>query len=128
MTTPRHILIVEDEQPIATMLQDIFTRVGHRVTHAANGAEALTQIENNPPDLILLDVMMPTMSGREMLHRLKETHHEQIPVIVLTNNDDVEVIADMLGSGANDYVVKSDMSPESIINAVEHRLKNLPTD
>lgn len=125
MADPRHILIVEDEQPIANMLHDIFLERGYVLTHAHDGAEALEQVKSNPPDLILLDIMMPKMDGRELLDALKGTDYESIPVIILTNNDQMEVIAEMLGKGAHDYIVKADMTPHSIVRAVEQRLESL---
>ncbi|HYO52402.1 response regulator [Archangium sp.] len=79
------LLIVDDEVAILEALTDILSVEGYEVATAANGAEGLEHVHKDPPDLILLDLMMPVMDGQEMLRRLKEdTALRSIPVVVMS--------------------------------------------
>ncbi|GAA0453293.1 response regulator transcription factor [Alkalibacillus silvisoli] len=100
-----HILVVEDEAKIARVLELELEFEGYQVTKAKTGFEALEQFRTNEWDLILLDIMLPEMSGLELLRRLR-TDDEQTPVIMLTAKDAVEDKVTGLDSGAQDYVTK----------------------
>ena len=79
------LLIVDDEVAILEAFTDILSVEGYEVSTAANGAEGLAKVGKEPPDLILLDLMMPVMDGQEMLRRLKEDPALQvIPVVVMS--------------------------------------------
>lgn len=82
---PLDILIVDDDQPIRNLVRQIVQRLGYPSRDAANGEEAIAQIENQLPDLLVLDLMMPKVSGWEVLQWLQERDHlPSLPVIVLT--------------------------------------------
>ena len=79
------ILIVEDEAPIVTLLRYNLEREGFRVIEAADGDEALLQAEERKPDLILLDWMLPMLSGIEVCRRLRRAgENKTVPIIMLT--------------------------------------------
>lgn len=101
----RHLLVVDDERAIATMLVDFFTMQGYKVTVAASGPEALQAITNGVAlDLILLDVNMPGMDGFSVCRRIRE--HLDCPIIFLTARvEDIDQI-DGFAAGADDYVLK----------------------
>lgn len=79
----RHVLVVEDETLAALALEDFLTRVGYRVTLAADGLEGLEAMEREPADAIVTDLRMPRIDGREMIRRLWDKGIDR-PVIVMT--------------------------------------------
>jgi DNA-binding NtrC family response regulator len=99
------VLVVEDEPRVAAVLRDALTDLGYAVTVAVNGAEALGFVPVDRPDVVLLDLAMPDMSGEIVLERLRQAD-PHLPVIVVTGNIDVEVARSTLAHGAFDYVVK----------------------
>jgi len=108
MDRPGFILVVDDDPTNVLLLSKILTKEGHRVETARSGAECLELLQNELPDLILLDVRMPGMDGFEVCRRLKaDTRTADIPVIFLTaeGRSDENVSAGF-GAGACDYVTK----------------------
>jgi len=102
-----NILIVDDEQTNRDVLANYITSLGHVPHVAKNGAEALAHVEQQPPDLILLDILMPEMDGHEVLERLQagsDTRH--IPVVVVSALDDMERVVRCIKAGALDYTTK----------------------
>ena len=102
---PPRILLVDDEQPIQTLLSFPLQRDGYEVVVAADGREALARYEESPPDLVVLDVMLPRMDGLEVCKRLR-AKGETVPIIMLTAKS--EEIDKVLGLelGADDYITK----------------------
>ncbi|EGW41356.1 response regulator [Desulfosporosinus sp. OT] len=98
------IILVDDEQEILTLVRDYLSREGFNVLTAINGLEGIELIEREKPDLVLLDWMLPGMSGLEICKHLRET--STIPIIMLTAKS--EEIDRVLGLefGADDYIVK----------------------
>ena len=98
------IILVDDEPEILTLVRDYLTREGYSVVSALNGLEGMELIEREKPDLVLLDWMLPGISGLEMCKRLREI--STIPIISLTAKS--EEIDRVLGLefGADDYIVK----------------------
>ena len=103
----RKILTCDDEKPIVRLLQVNFERQGYEVVVAYNGAECLEKVASEKPDLIVLDVMMPGMSGFEVLEKLKSNPDtNSIPVIMLTARaQDVDVLRGWQ-SGVELYLTK----------------------
>ena len=95
------IAVIEDDPAINTMLETILTREGYAVIKAFSGTEALLLLEKETPDLILLDLMLPGLSGEEVLPKIKN-----IPVIVLSAKTEVADKVGLLMGGAVDYVTK----------------------
>lgn len=100
-----HILIVEDEEKIARVLQLELEYEGYSVTIKHNGTEGLDAAAEGGYSLVLLDVMLPGLSGLEVLRRLRKTD-SQIPIILLTARDSIPDKVTGLDIGANDYVTK----------------------
>jgi DNA-binding response OmpR family regulator len=102
--TPR-ILLVDDEQPIQTLLSFPLERDGYEVVVASDGREALARFDEQPPDLVVLDLMLPRMDGLEVCKRLR-AKGETVPIIMLTAKS--EEIDKVLGLelGADDYITK----------------------
>lgn len=101
-----HILVVDDDPEIVESLRYAIALEGHQVFVARDGNQALAHVEANPPDLIVLDLMMPKRSGFLVLERLCQTTDVPIPVIVITANEGARhrEYAKMLG--AIDYISK----------------------
>ncbi len=101
---PRHVLVVDDNAQITDLLRQYLTGQGFSVATAADGKEALTCVSARPPDLILLDVMMPVMDGFEFMRRLRPQH--EIPVIFLTARLEEMDLLTGFNLGADDYLTK----------------------
>ena len=95
------ILIVDDDVCIGDMLQEVLVKEGYQTARAYSGTEALLYLSGNRPDLILLDLMLPGLSGEELLPLI-----EGIPVIVVSARSETADKVDLLLSGANDYITK----------------------
>ena len=101
------ILVVDDNASNRDVLERRLVREGHRVVCAANGTSALELIVRQEFDLILLDLIMPEMSGFEVLRRLKAAEHtRQIPVIVISALDELDSVVRCIEAGAEDYLTK----------------------
>jgi putative two-component system response regulator len=107
MTNPAKILIVDDNETNLNILNDLVTVLGHIPILAENGLSALAQMEKEPMDLVLLDMIMPEMDGYEVLNRMKESSSlRHIPVIMISAVDDMENIVRCIERGADDYLTK----------------------
>ncbi len=95
------IAIIDDDTHIQEVLREILTKEQYRVLQAYSGTEALYLLEHQRPDLVLLDLMLPGLSGEEVL-----THIENIPVIILSAKIDVQDKVNLLLGGAADYITK----------------------
>lgn len=97
----KYILVIDDDIHIGNLLQEALEGEGYRVSRAYSGTEALLALERTRPDLILLDLMLPGLSGEEVLPRLSG-----IPVIVVSAKADIDSKTALLLGGAADYVTK----------------------
>jgi len=101
------ILVAEDEKHIGEMIVFKLTNAGHHVVRAFDGEQALAMADTEAPDLILLDAMMPVLSGFEVLRRLKAgASARQVPVIMVTAKSQERDVVEGLRDGAADYIVK----------------------
>jgi len=103
---PFRILVVDDISDNLLLLQTVLESEGYEVDTADNGSEALTKVEAAPPDLILMDVMMPGMNGYEVTQEIRQNRNVPfIPILMVSahvNADDVQGLA----AGANDFIRK----------------------
>jgi len=107
MTHKHKVLIVDDDSVTRKLVMDILTNVGYEGIEAKNGKEALRKVLVEKPDLILLDLVMPDMSGFEVCTTLRtEMNVLATPIIILTSRDEKDDILKGLEVGANDYIVK----------------------
>jgi class 3 adenylate cyclase len=105
--TPAKILVVDDTPKNVKLLADLLTVKGYAVVTAASGAEALRQIDAEEPDLVLLDVVMPEMSGYEVCRKIRENPETGIlPVVMVTALDPAEERVKGLEAGADDFLTK----------------------
>lgn len=105
MSQPCRILIVDDEKNVLRMLNTVFSQEGNQVFCADNGQDALIIFEQERPDIVLMDIRMPTMNGLEALQRMREKWLDT-PIILMTAYAAVETAVEALRLGAFDYVIK----------------------
>jgi len=102
-----HILFADDSRAVSLPIIAFLEQEGHRVTYARNGAEALERFMADPPDLILMDVVMPEMDGMEATRRIKALGSERwIPLIMMTGLEAKEDLVRGMEAGADDYLTK----------------------
>ena len=104
MSTAPHILVIDDEPQILRALRTILTEKKFRITTASRGEEGLALAASNPPDLVILDLGLPDMSGIDVCARLREW--TQIPIIILSVRDGEKDKVAALDKGADDYLTK----------------------
>ena len=121
MTNPLRILLVEDEVKLARFLELELTSEGYQITVAHEGIEGLTIARENSFDLLMLDWMVPGLSGIEICRRLRSTG-SKVPIILLTAKDEVADRVAGLDAGADDYVVKP-FSIEELLARVRSNLR-----
>jgi DNA-binding response OmpR family regulator len=114
------ILVVEDDQRIADLLKVFLRREGHEIVTVASGEEALRQFRDIQPDLVILDLMLPGIHGREVCRTIRMRH--DTPIIMLTALDDERDIVEGLDLGADDYVTKP-FKPRELLARVRAALR-----
>ena len=99
------ILVVDDDDSVIRVMQQFFATAGYRVEFAQHGGDALTLVQHDPPDLVLLDLMMPGMNGVEVLQRILALR-ATLPVIIVTARADATLAEQTRALGAFAYVTK----------------------
>ena len=123
MTHAHRVLLVEDDRYLRKAAEVVLQRAGLTVTTAADGIEALRAVNQERPDLVLLDMIMPRMQGLDVLCALKsDPATAAIPVIVLSNQGQESDREQAFGAGAVDYLVKVNLSLRDLSAAVERAL------
>src|SRR5690349_5724772 len=102
---PINVLVVDDESVLADMVSMALRYEGWNISTAGDGASAIASARSQRPDVVVLDVMLPDMSGLDVLHKLRE-ENPQLPVLLLTAKDAVEDRIAGLTAGGDDYVTK----------------------
>lgn len=119
------ILVVDDEESIRRLLKATLVPEGYEVLLACGGEEALEKIKEARPDIALLDIKMPGMSGIELLHVIRQSL--QIPVIMLTAVRDVTWERDTLELGADDYLTKP-FNKAELLARIKAKLRRVSWD
>ncbi len=120
MGTTINILLIEDDKAISSMYVQRFDIVGgFSVKVAYNGLEGLEALKNYTPDIILLDMMMPKMSGLETLEHIRSLPDKKdIKVIALTNMNDPDIVTSIQALGVSKHIVKANATPGLIVDTV----------
>ncbi len=123
-TTGKTILLVEDTEAVIVQMKDILLQQGYHIMVARNGNEALEQIENQIPDAMILDLMMPEVDGFEVLKRIRnEEKTDHLPVIILTAKYVTKAELSFLkNNGIHQLIQKGDINKDQLLNAVAHMM------
>ncbi|MEO1592120.1 MAG: response regulator transcription factor [Cyanobacteria bacterium J06632_22] len=121
------ILVVEDEEKLAKFVEMELNYEGYKVTVANDGLSGLMAARDSEPDLVLLDWMMPGLSGVEVCRRLRSTG-AKMPIVMMTAKDDVADRVAGLDAGADDYVIKPFSIEELLARVRAHLRRNDPQD
>jgi DNA-binding response OmpR family regulator len=117
------IAIIEDDQAISQMYRIKFEAEGYTVETADNGQLGLELIDKMRPNIVLLDLMMPVMTGEEMLGKLRATDWgKDIKVIILTNRGEQEIPPEVKKMGVTAIILKADMTPRQVAELVKSKL------
>ncbi|PID52019.1 MAG: hypothetical protein CR972_03895 [Candidatus Moraniibacteriota bacterium] len=119
----KKILIIDDHADIREMYESALSARGYEVLSEENGLTGAMRAIDFEPDLVLLDIMMPQMDGFAILEALQENAKFKCNIIVISNLDNDEDIQKALDMGAVKYMVKSEYTPDEIVNAVTKTLE-----
>ncbi len=121
---PKKILIVEDDKFLRELIAQKLIKEGYDIAEAVDGEKGIKAVEEEKPDLVLLDLILPGVDGFEVLAKIKEDPKiAQIPVIILSNLGQKDDIERGLKMGAVDYLIKAHFTPGEIIEKVKAVLK-----
>ncbi|MCU0479926.1 MAG: response regulator transcription factor [Anaerolineae bacterium] len=119
------ILIAEDERDIRELITFTLSFAGHEIIQASNGAEAVELVQKTMPNLIMMDVRMPRMTGYEACRAIKQIEGvKDIPVVFLSAKGQDDEVADALEAGAIDYITKP-FSPTELAEKIASLLKKI---
>lgn len=119
----KKILIAEDDTFLANAYKIRLLKAGFDIKIAGDGSELLDILNDFTPDIILLDLVMPKMDGFSALHKIKENEDvKNIPVLITSNLGQAEDIKRGMSMGATDYIVKSDLSLEDLVEKINRIL------
>ncbi len=118
------IAIIEDDAVIAQMYQMKFELDGFEVEISNNGKDGLDMIEKQVPDLLLLDLKIPSLDGISVLEKLRSGKFKNLPVILLTNSDRAEIPIDIDKFEITNYIVKANLTPRQVVEKVKLALKS----
>ena len=120
------VMVVDDDQDLAEMLGIVLTGAGIDVDLVSRGDEVLDVFRNNPPDLVLLDVMLPGLDGIEVCKLIRA--ESMVPIVMLSAKGDTHDVVRGLEAGADDYMVKPFKHPSELIARIRTRLRRTNTD
>ena len=118
------VLIVDDDENLSAIFETALQKSGLETVFALNGKSGIDKARLEKPDLILLDQVLPDISGNEVLKTLKmDSQTQQIPIIILSNFSQEELVKEAINSGAIDYIFKYQVEPQDLVNKVKQALK-----
>ena len=120
------VLVVDDDQDLAEMLGIVLNGAGIDVDLVSRGDEALEVFRNNPPDLVLLDVMLPGLDGIEVCKQIRA--ESMVPIVMLSAKGDTHDVVRGLEAGADDYMVKPFRHQSELVARIKTRLRKTNTD
>lgn len=122
-TTKPKIVLIDDDQFIAEMYVLKFKESGFEIETAEDAKTGLKKIKEFAPDVVLLDIVMPTMDGLEALREIKKSGDQKPKVILLTNLGQQEDVEKGMSLGADGYIIKADFTPSEVMEKVKSLLE-----
>ncbi len=120
----KKILIVEDDKFLRELIAQKLIQEGYEISEAIDGEQGIKNVEEEKPDLVLLDLILPGIDGFEVLAKMKTSPAlSEIPVIILSNLGQKNDIEKGLKMGANDYLIKAHFTPGEIVEKIKLVLK-----
>ena len=120
------VMVVDDDQDLAEMLGIVLTGAGIDVDLVSRGDEVMDVFRNNPPDLVLLDVMLPGIDGIDVCKLIRK--ESMVPIVMLSAKGDTQDVVRGLEAGADDYMVKPFRHPSELIARIRTRLRRTNSD
>jgi PleD family two-component response regulator len=118
------VLIVDDDENLSAVFEAALQKDGLETVFALNGKSGIDKAKLEKPDLVLLDQVLPDISGNEVLKTLKaDLETQKIPVLMLSNFSQEELVREAINSGAMDYIFKYQIEPQDLVNKVKQALK-----
>ncbi len=118
------VLIIDDDENISAVFETALQKNGLETVFALNGKRGLAKARSEKPDLILLDQVLPDISGNEVLKTLKmDAQTQSIPVLILSNFSQEELVKEAINNGAMDYIFKYQVEPQDLVSKVKQALK-----
>ena len=118
------ILVVDDDESLSLVITTALEKEGFATLSSKTGRDALNKAKSDAPDLILLDQVLPDISGNEVLKELKlDAQTKNIPVIMITNFSQEEFVSQAINEGAEDYIFKYKVEVQDIVNKIKNALK-----
>ena len=114
-STPKHILIVEDDKDYRDVLTELLEEEGFKIHDAENGQAGLDLLKNTDVDLVLLDLLMPEMDGVTFYNHMRNALKKNIPVIMLTN-----FVTTVRPEGISDFIIKSNTSLDEVLKKIKN--------
>ena len=119
------VLVVDDHEDIRRTLARLVNSCGHESVAASDGEEAIVSATENPPGLVIVDLMMPRVTGFDVLRALRsDPRTRAVPIVVFSALDDPEFIEQAMSLGANDYWVKGSFNVESLSSWLSYYLSD----
>jgi DNA-binding response OmpR family regulator len=119
-TQTKKLLLIEDDVMLVNMYKAKFVNEGYEIESATDGKNGLALVPQVNPDLVILDLMLPRLSGIEVLEELKKDEKlKNIPVVVLTNLSEEQETQKALELGADGYLVKADLTPSQLVEKIK---------
>lgn len=117
------ILLIDDDQNLVDIFKTALENAGYTVIVATDGKTGLDKVKSDPPDLVLLDQMLPDTKGIDILKTLKEGEQKAIKVAILSNFGQNELVQEALNQGAADYILKYQIAPVDLVSKVKQLLQ-----
>lgn len=118
------VLIVDDDENLGAIFEAALQKGGLETVFALNGKSGIDKAKLEKPDLVLLDQVLPDISGNEVLRTLKaDSQTQQIPIIILSNFSQEELVKEAINNGAMDYIFKYQVEPQDLVTKVKQALK-----
>lgn len=119
----KKILLIEDEELILNLLQRKLEKEGYKVSVARDGEEGLEKMRKSPPDIILLDIIMPKMGGFEVMEEAKKDKYlRSIPIIIVSNSGQPVELDRAKRLGARDWLIKTEFDPKEVIVKIKKQI------